>query len=125
MAYGEKEEIKKPQHEWEREWSSDDWRKHSSELMTIGKVYEEILERSSSGTLHPYKEYQRVYGGMKFEGIYEIATDKYDEINWKLTKYKLWKERNLSPEDRSNSRDRIRQMFETLKISELSESKKV
>lgn len=120
-----KEQIQqhKQAHYWAQNWTKSDWDnpENIEILMAIHKEYQECLEfwnNNKSSRFYPAQIYQIRNGGMSKSGaVYydEVKAangdfQKYQINEWMLQKYFMWREANMTHEEKQLSEIHCREV---------------
>ena len=116
MAYEEKRIVERTVHEWEKPWTEADWKSHESALVKLDAEYIEIVRTAKERKMNPFVLYQIRHDGLNkdLEFITSKSMDGFTNyyINkWKLDKLQIWRERNMTPNQRVELKSRIIKLF--------------
>lgn len=111
------------EHEWERKWEKKDYLNHNQELKDINKDWLEAKKRAMESRKAPDWHFQVIRGGLSPDGSYfhdgakssSGIPQSYDLNAWMLDKHSRWVEFNMTPEQRRESQERIKAMFEEIR----------
>ena len=116
MGYDERVIPQKTVHEWEKPWTEADWKSHESALVKLDAEYIEIVRPAKERKMNPFDLYQIRHDGLNkdLEFITSKSMDGFTNyyINkWKLDKLQIWRERNMTPNQRVELKSRIIKLF--------------
>jgi hypothetical protein len=124
MHRQQKEEREsRSQHEWQRRWAIEDFRKHEKELHSIHKEWKICMDEYFKTGEYPDIIYQKRNGGMSKEGavIHDtvVASDpekwqKFDFNRWKMAKYQAWLEISMTQEEKELQFKKSRMFMEQI-----------
>jgi hypothetical protein len=107
------------EHPWEKKWTKDDYTRHAAELKVIYDDYEVCRAECAAKHIRADELYQIKHGGMIVEGVTESGRHRHETYNlgvhavneWKLNKMFNWVEFNRTPEEREESKKRIKELL--------------